>query len=375
MPFQKKKTFLFFFTFSLSYLYFIHLFSVSIEEKGFSSLSFLSAQASIPSSSKAASKEAVLINGAGASFPFPIYSKWIYSYRTQHPDIKINYQSIGSGGGIRQFLNKTVDFGASDAPMKNSELKRSKIPILHIPTVLGAIVIIYNLPHLKEELSLTAQNVADIFSGKIKKWNDPRLTSFNSALKKTTIKDILVTYRSDGSGSTAVFTDYLSKAVSGWKNEIGQGKVVRWPTGIGAKGNEGVAGMVKQTPGSVGYVELTYAHTNQLSMALIQNKRGHFIKASLESITEASQASLLDMPKDFRVSITNVEGQKAYPISSYTYFLVYKKMNKQKGQKLISFINWALTEGQKQAPKLSYAPLPKSLTKKIQLRLKEIQFQ
>ena len=319
---------------------------------------------------KKTSVNAVLINGAGASFPYPLYSKWIKEYHRMNPSVKINYQSIGSGGGIRQLLNKTVFFGASDAPMKDSELKRSQIKIIHIPTVLGAVVITYNLP-LNKPLKLTPSIISNIFLGKIKQWNHPELTQINPELK-TIQKDIIVVHRSDGSGTTAVFTDYISKVSSEWNKNVGKGKSIKWPIGIGAKGNEGVAGTLKQVKYSIGYLELIYAKTIQLPFAQLKNKNGNFVYPSLETVKEASKKSLKTMPDDFRISITNPEGKNAYPIASYTYLLLYNEMEKEKGEKLKAFILWALSEGQEEAKNLSYAPLPPQLAEKVKLKLNKM---
>lgn len=326
-------------------------------------------------SSRASVKGVKKILGAGASFPYPLYSKWIREYHDFNKKVQINYQSIGSGGGIRQLLNQTVDFGASDAPMKDSEIKRASLPVLHIPTVLGAVALTYNLPQFKEELKLSPQVLSEIFLGKIKTWDDPRLTKRHPLLKESKYKDILVVYRSDGSGTTAVFTDYLSKVSAGWKKTVGKGKSVQWPSGIGAKGNEGVAGLIKQTVGSIGYVELNYAEIIKLPVASIQNSNGFFIKPSMQSVTEAAKGSLKKMPEDFRVSITNAKGDQSYPIASYTYLLVYQKMKARKGKELVAFLRWMLDKGQESASSLSYAPLPKELVKKVEKKLKEIQLE
>lgn len=323
-------------------------------------------------SSKAAVRKVKKLFGAGASFPYPLYSKWVREYHNANREVQISYQSIGSGGGIRQLLSQTVDFGASDAPMKDSEIKRAPVPIIHIPTVLGAVAITYNLPHFKQELRLTPNLLSEIFLGKIKTWDDPRLTKTHPQLKDSKYKDIIVVYRSDGSGTTAVFTDYLFKVSKDWQQKVGQGKSVKWPSGIGGKGNEGVAGLVKQTAGSIGYVELNYAKISNLPVALVQNAEGFFIKPSMETVTEASKGSLNKMPEDFRISITNAKGSQSYPIASYTYLLVYKKMEKEKGAELMKFLLWMLDEGQKSASSLAYAPLPEALVKKVKKKLKEV---
>ncbi len=305
-----------------------------------------------------------LVNGAGATFPYPLYSKWFSQYQSVDKDVQFNYQSIGSGGGIRQFSEKTVDFGATDAPMTEEQLKKA-VGALHIPTVLGAVVVTYNLPNVGSGLKLTGQVIAEIFLGKITKWDDARIVALNKDKKLS--GDIMVVRRSDGSGTTNIFTDYLSKVSEEWKAKAGTGTAISWPVGLGGKGNEGVAGFVKQTPGSIGYVELIYAKSNGLPYATIQNKAGQFVEPTLESVTAAADGALKTMPADYRVSITNAEGKTAYPLSAFTYLLVWKTMpDVNKGAKLVKFLKWAATEGQSQAAALHYAPLPKSLAKKIE---------
>jgi phosphate transport system substrate-binding protein len=322
--------------------------------------------------SPAAGHAVELINGAGATFPYPLYSKWFSDYQKVDPDAQINYQSIGSGGGIRQFLERTVDFGASDAPMNEEQLGKADTPVVHIPTVLGAVVITYNLPGLQAALKLSPEIVAGLFLGKIKKWNDPRLAKLNpgQSLPDT---DVMVAYRSDGSGTTGIFTDYLSKVSAEWKEKVGSGTAVKWPVGLGGKGNEGVSGIVKQTPGSVGYVELIYAKNNQLAFASIKNKSGAFVEPSPKSVSAAAAGAMKTIPADFRVSITNAAGKSAYPISGFTYLLVYKSMPKAKGEHIVKFLRWAIADGQKSAEPLHYAPLPKALVRKVQAQLGEIQ--
>lgn len=314
---------------------------------------------------------ATLINGAGATFPYPIYSKWFSDYQKVDKDVQFNYQSIGSGGGIRQFAEaKTVDFGASDAPMTEEQLKKAAQPIVHVPTVLGAVVITYHLPGAEKGMKLTADVVADIFLGKITKWNDERIAKQNPGAKLA--GDILVVHRSDGSGTTNIFTDYLSKASAAWKEKVGTGTAVNWPTGLGGKGNEGVAGLVKQTPGTIGYVELIYAENNKLPYAALQNKAGQFVLPSLESVSAAAEG--VKIPDDFRVSIVNGEGKAAYPISGFTYLLVWKTMpDATKGSKLVQFLKWAVADGQKQAASLNYAPLPKALVKRVEAAIAGIE--
>ncbi len=313
----------------------------------------------------------VLINGAGATFPYPIYSKWFSEYQKSHPNAEFNYQSIGSGGGIQQITAKTVDFGASDAPMSDDSLEKVYGTLLHIPTVLGAVVIAYNAP-IGSELKLDGTVIADIFLGKIKKWNDEAIAKLNPAIKLPN-QDIFVAYRSDGSGTSYVFTDYLSKVSSDWKKNVGTGKSVKWPVGLGAKGNEGVTGLIKQTPGTLGYVELNYAIGNNLAYASVVNKTGQLVKPSVASVSAAADGALSTIPGDYRVSITNADGAESYPISSFTYLLIYKKQTDEiKGKALVDFLKWAMSDGQKIAPELYYAPLPASLISKINETIGEI---
>ncbi|HEX8952065.1 MAG TPA: phosphate ABC transporter substrate-binding protein PstS [Polyangia bacterium] len=311
--------------------------------------------------------DALLINGAGATFPFPLYSKWFSEYNKLHPDLRFNYQSIGSGGGVKQITEKTVDFGASDAPMGDAEL--AKAPgVVHVPTVLGAVAVVYN--GAPAGLKLTPAVLADIFLGKITHWNDPKLQAIPGQPKLPDVA-ITVCHRSDGSGTTAVFTDYLAKISPAWKTTVGAGKAVKWPVGLGGKGNEGVTGSVKSTPGSVGYVELAYANQNKLTMAALQNADGAFVLPSIESTSAA--AAGVEMPADFRVSITNAKGKAAYPISSFTYVLIYKEQSDAaKGKAIGQFLWWAIHDGQKLAAPLDYAPLPKAVVTKVEQELRGI---
>jgi phosphate transport system substrate-binding protein len=303
------------------------------------------------------------LNGAGATFPNPIYSKWFSEYHKLHPDIEVNYQSIGSGGGIRQVIAGTVDFGASDGPMTDDQLKEAKTKILHFPTVLGADVPAYNIPGVTSELKFTPEALAGIFLGKIGKWNDKAITSANPGVNLPD-KDIVVVHRSDGSGTTYIWTDYLSKVSPEWQSQVGKGASVKWPIGLGGKGNEGVAGMIRQLPGSIGYVELIYAVQNNISYGTVKNSAGSFVKASLESVTAAA-ASSPKMPPDFRVSITNAPGKDAYPISSFTWLLIPEQSkDAAKGKVLADFLNWMVTDGQKMTSALSYAPLPEGVVQK-----------
>jgi phosphate transport system substrate-binding protein len=301
------------------------------------------------------------INGAGATFPFPIYSKWFDEYHKQHPDIEINYQSIGSGGGIRQLTNETVFFGATDGPMTREQEQAAPGAILHFPTVLGGVVPVYNIPGVSADLKFTGKVLADVYLGKITKWNDPAIAGLNSGVSLPGT-DIAVVHRSDGSGTTYIWVDYLSKVSPDFKKRVGVATSVNWPTGVGGKGNEGVAGLVKQTPGAIGYVELIYAIQNNISYGDVQNHDGKFLRASLETVTEAAAGAARAMPADFRVSITNAPGASAYPISSFTWMLFYENpKDKARARIMVDFFKWALSEGQKYASELGYAPLPKEV--------------
>jgi phosphate transport system substrate-binding protein len=310
------------------------------------------------------------LNGAGATFPYPMYSKWFSEYHKLHSDIQINYQSIGSGGGIRQVLANTVDFGASDGPMTDEQLSQSKVKILHIPTVLGSVVPAYNVPGVSGEIKFTPQALAGIFLGKITSWNDPALTKDNASLNLPN-QPIVVVHRSDGSGTTFIFTDYLSKVSSEWQSSVGKGTSVKWPLGLGNKGNEGVAGMIRQLPGSIGYVELIYAVQNKIPYGVVKNAAGAYVKASLESTTAAA-ASVKTMPADFRVSITNAPGKDAYPISSFTWLLIPAQSKDNKGKILADFLTWMVDDGQKMTQELTYAPLPESVAQKVKAAIKEV---
>jgi phosphate transport system substrate-binding protein len=320
-----------------------------------------------------ASSSGVDLTGAGATFPQPIYNKWTSDYATK-TGVKINYQSIGSGGGIRQISEQTVDFGATDGPMKDEELAAAKGgPIMHFPTVLGAVVIAYNVPELTKPLKLTGPVIADIFSGKVTKWNDPRIAALNPGVKLPA-KDILVVHRSEGSGTTYIFTDYVAGVSPEWSKTLGKGKEVKWPTGIGAKGNEGVSGQIKQTPYSIGYTELAYVKQNKLQYASVRNAAGQYVEPSIESISAAAEGAKLPANTDYRVSIVNAPGAKAYPISSFTWLLVYRNQaDSVKGRKLKDFLRWAYSEGEQSAGALDYAPLPAGLTQRLTARLDSIQ--
>jgi phosphate transport system substrate-binding protein len=311
------------------------------------------------------------LNGAGATFPYPIYSKWFSEYHKAHSDVQVNYQSIGSGGGIRQVLAGTVDFGASDGPMTDEQLGQAKVKILHVPTVLGAVVPAYNIPGVSGEVKFTPEALAGIFLGKITTWNDKALAAANPGVNFPN-QAIVVIHRSDGSGTSYIFTDYLSKVSADWKNGPGKGTSVKWPVGLGGKGNEGVAGMIRQMEGSIGYVELIYALQNKITYGSMKNPAGEFVKASLESVTTAA-ASVKSMPADFRVSITNAPGKGAYPISSFTWLLIpTKSQDPNKGKILTDLLNWCETDGQKLAADLSYAPLPDTVVAKVKQAIKQV---
>jgi len=315
--------------------------------------------------------DTITLNGAGATFPYPMYSKWFSEYNKLHPDIQFNYQSIGSGGGIRQVLAGTVDFGATDGPMTDEQLAQAKTKILHIPTVLGADVPAYNIPGVTEELKFTPELLANIFLGKITSWNDAALAKANPGVNLPN-QPIIVIHRSDGSGTTYIFTDYLSKISTDWKNQVGKGTSVKWPVGLGGKGNEGVAGMIRQMQGSIGYVELIYAVNNHIAYGSVKNAGGQFVKASLESVTAAA-ASVKSMPADFRVSITNAPGKDAYPIASFTWLLIpTPSKDRAKGKIIADFLNWMVEDGQKMTADLSYAPLPEGVEAKVKETIKQV---
>ena len=310
------------------------------------------------------------LNGAGATFPAPLYSKWFTQYAAK-TGVKINYQALGSGAGVKQFTEGTVDFGASDAPMSDKEIADLKAPAFHIPTVLGAVVMTYNVPEVTKPLNLTGDIVAGIYLGKITKWNAPEIAAVNKGVALPN-KDILVVHRSDGSGTTYIFTDYLSSVSPSWSSGPGKAKDVQWPVGLGGKGNDGVAGQVKQLPGSIGYVELAYARQNKLPYASLKNAAGRFIAPTIESMTEAAAATAAKLPAntDFRVSIVNAPAANAYPIASFTYLLVYEtQTDAVKGKKLIDFIKWAIHDGEADAPALDYGPLPKNIVAMLDKRL------
>ena len=312
------------------------------------------------------------LNGAGATFPYVIYSKWFDVYH-QKTGIEFNYQSIGSGGGIKQVTEGTVDFGASDAALTDDQLKEIKekrgTEVLHIPTVMGAVVLSYNLPAVGNGLRLTPEDVAGIFLGEITKWNDPKIADNNPG-KNLPDAPIIVAHRSDGSGTTNIFTDYLTKVSKDWATKVGKGTSVNWPVGLGQKGNEGVAGIIKQSEGSIGYVELAYAVKNDLPYAVLKNREGHFVEATFDAVSAAAAGAAKNMPDDLRVSITDAAGKDSYPISGFTWLLIYRNMkDKQKAGAMVKFLDWAMTDGQSYAKDLYYAPLPKEVVKKCEKKI------
>ena len=315
----------------------------------------------------------IQVNGAGATFPYPIYSKWFAEYNRLNPNVRINYQSLGSGAGIRQLSNRTVFFGASDQPMDEAELKAAPGKILHFPTVLGAVVPVYNLPGVTDEVKFTGPIIADIVLGKIRKWNDPALVKHNPGIALPDM-DITLTHRADGSGTTFIFADYLAKVSPEFKSTVGVDSALKWPTGVGGKGNEGVAGLVRQTPGALGYVELVYALQTKMPYGAVQNSDSVFVRASIETVTAAAET--MEIPPDFRISITNPPGQNAYPIASFTWLLFYEDPpDTEKSRVMVDFTRWAITEGQKFAGELGYAPLPRNVAEMELKTLEQIRVQ
>ncbi len=314
----------------------------------------------------------ISLQGAGATFPNPLYQKWLSEYGKLHANVRIDYQSIGSGGGIKQIQAQTVDFGASDAPMSDADLKAAPGELLHIPTVLGAVVVTYNVASITEPLHLSPEVLADIFLGKIKKWDDAHIKQDNPGISLPAA-DITVVHRADGSGTSFVFTDYLSKVSAEWKEKVGTDKSPKWPVGQGGKGNEGVTGQIKQQPNTIGYVELAYAVQNKLPVALIKNASGKFVEPSIDAVTAAAASTSAQTPDDLRVSITNAAGDNAYPISSYTYILAYKdQKNAEKGKALVDFLWWGIHDGEQFAKDLQYAPLPAEIVKRAEAKINSI---
>ena len=313
-----------------------------------------------------------LINGAGATFPYPLYSKWFTEYAKVDRSVKFNYQSIGSGGGIKQITAQTVDFGASDKFLSDAELKGAPGKLIHIPTVMGAVVVTYNLPGVPSGIKLNSEDVANIYLGKITKWNDPRIADDNKGVNLPA-KPIIVVHRSDGSGTTSIFTDYLSGVNAEWAQKVGKGAAVKWPVGLGGKGNEGVAGQIKTTPYSIGYVELAYAFENKLPYASLKNQAGVFVAPSIKSTSAAAAGAVKSMPADYRISLVNQPGKDAYPVVGFTWLLVYEKQKDPvKAKHLVEFLNWSMTRGQKMAAPMLYAPLPESVVKMVQKTIKTI---
>jgi phosphate transport system substrate-binding protein len=319
----------------------------------------------------------ILINGAGATFPYPLYSKWFSDYAKVDPSVKFNYQSIGSGGGIKQITAQTVDFGASDKALSNGELEAAAAAggkLLHIPTVLGAVVVTYNLPGVSKGLKLKSEDVADIFLGKITMWNDRRITENNPGIQLPN-QPILVVHRSDGSGTTSIFTNFLCGVSQEWARKVGTGTSCNWPVGLGGKGNEGVAGQIKTTRNSIGYVELAYAFENKLPYASLKNKSGYFVEPSIKTTSAAAAGAAKNMPADYRIALVNQPGKDAYPIAGFTYLLIYQhQKDAVKGKKMVEFLNWELKMGQRMAPELLYAPLPANVAKMVAKTIKTIQY-
>jgi phosphate transport system substrate-binding protein len=322
----------------------------------------------------ASAADPLMMNGAGATFPYPLYSKWFYEYSNANPGVRFNYQSIGSGGGIKQITAGTVDFGATDAPMSDAEMAKLPGVILHIPTAMGAVVVVYNLDKVEDGMKLTPDILAGIFLGKITRWNDPKIAELNRTVTLPNA-DIVVAHRSDGSGTTDIFTNYLVTVNTEWRARVGHGKAVNWPVGIGGKGNEGVAGVVKQTPGAIGYVELAYARQNRMKVASLRNRDGHFVAPTLAATSAAAAAMAKSMPADFRVSLVDAPGKGSWPISGLTWILVYKEQkDPARGKAMVQFLKWAIKDGQKMEAALDYAPLPNAIADKVDQTLKQVSF-
>jgi phosphate transport system substrate-binding protein len=315
---------------------------------------------------------ALTLNGAGSTFIYPLASKWFYEYN-KSTGVQINYQSIGSGGGMQQLIAKTVDFGASDAIMPSDLVQKAGGNVLHLPATMGAVCVTYNVPGVDSGLKLTADVLAKIFLGHITNWNDDAIKNLNSG---TTLPDLNITvvHRAEGSGTTSIFTDYLTKVNTEWAGTVGHGTAVKWPAGVGGKGNEAVAGLVKQVPGAVGYVELAYVLQNKLSYASIKNRAGEFVEPSMDGVSAAAEGAMKNMPSDFKVSFTNAPGAKSYPICGFTWFLVYPKMDAASGKALVDFLNWAMDDGQKMSSSLYYSPLPEALTAKVKEKIATIKY-
>ncbi|MBP2683965.1 MAG: phosphate transporter substrate-binding protein PstS [Deltaproteobacteria bacterium] len=330
--------------------------------------------ATLAAASFAPAADPLVINGAGATFPYPLYSKWFYEYSNANPGVRFNYQSIGSGGGIKQITAGTVNFGATDAPMTDEEMRKTPGLILHIPTALGAVVPVYNLASVASGLKLTPDVLAGIYLGKITRWNDPQIAGLNVTVTLPNA-DIVVAHRSDGSGTTDIFTNYLTVVNAEWRAKVGRGKAVKWPVGIGGKGNEGVSGVVKQTPGAIGYVELAYAKQNRMKVASLRNRDGNFVAPTLEATSAAASGVAKSMPADFRVSLVDAPGKESWPISGVTWILVYQdQKDEARGRAMVRFLKWAIRDGQKMEAALDYAPLPTAVSEKVDQALKRISF-
>ena len=325
----------------------------------------------------AMSSGTTMINGAGSTFIYPMFSKWTDEYHKMHPDIEFNYQAIGSGGGIRQLLNGTVEIGASDAPLNDEQLaaaRKAHGPVVHLPDAMGAVTVSYNVPGVKGVLKFSGPVLADIFLGKIKKWNDPRIKALNPGVNLPD-NQIIVVHRSDGSGDTYIFVDYLCKVSKEWNSNVGRGTSVQWPVGLGAKGNQGVAAQIQRTPNSIGYITLIYALQNNIAFGSVKNKAGYFIHPTIQSVTAAAANAATDVPNDLRFSITDPPGKTSYPIASATWLIVYvNQTNKEAGEKTVKFLHWVLTDGQKMESKLDYAPIPKAIQKKELNLLKKVNY-
>jgi phosphate transport system substrate-binding protein len=322
----------------------------------------------------ATSANPLMINGAGATFPYPLYSKWFYEYSNANPGVRFNYQSIGSGGGIKQITAGTVDFGATDAPMTEDEMGKLPGPILHIPAAIGAVVVVYNLDKVESGLKITPDVLAGIYLGKITRWNDPKIADLNKTIRLPNA-DIVVSHRSDGSGTTDIFTNYLTTVDTEWRAKVGRGKSVKWPVGLGGKGNEGVAGVVKQTPGAIGYVELAYAKQNRMKAFSLRNKEGNFVAPTLPATSAAAAGVAKTMPADFRVSLVDAPGKDSWPIAGLTWILVYKEQkDSARGKAMVQFLKWAVKDGQKMGAALDYAALPKAVAEKVDQALRQITY-
>lgn len=343
-------------------------------KRGFGRLAGVAVAAMCLAAPHCVGAQSLVVTGAGATFPYPLYSKWFYEYSLSRPGVNFNYQSIGSGGGIRQITAGTVDFGATDAPMTDAEMAKLPGPILHIPTAIGAVAVVYNVRGVESGLKVTQEALAEIYLGKITRWNDPKIAAQNPGVALPAA-GIVVAHRSDGSGTTDIFTNYLAAVSAEWRKRVGRGKSVNWPVGLGGKGNEGVAGVVKQTPGAVGYVELAYATQNRMATAALRNGEGKFVVPTLESTSAAAAGAAKSMPADFRLTLVDAPGKDSYGICGLTWLLVYKEQrDAAKGKALVDFLKWAVRDGQKMNKPLHYAPLPEPVVEKVDKALRQISF-